>query len=1306
MARFQLLQSGSPSEKSSGFLTKDVLLGTVHYPPASGQILAFQAKPAQVYRLVNAQDQSLVKGQRLTRLGDNLIIEVNGTEILSLQGFFENPTHPAPEHTLADVAPPTGAKYLFDAELPHSAAHGLIDASSGQGGAGLLWSPGMKVPASIEPMAHGWVPMAALGSGSGMSATAWAGGGAMVASGLDAVTSTLLSNAQKTPSITAITGNILQGVVTLGDVSNGHDLVIDVYSIDKDGTSSFLQFNTKVNSSGAYSVNLGSYTGAVRLVVKSTGTNADYLDEATGKPVNLSTTISALAVVSGTGAQVTVNLTPLTHLAYLANTKPSVDNIAQVNQAMGKAFGLDDILSTPVVATTNDQYLSSTSSAGKAYGAVLAALSGLDTQTKSTETSLKTMSQNISIASDGSGAVTATLNNVAKAKLLDGASVADAQKPAELTRQITTLISATGQSEAIAKFSAYADSNSNPAPQLADYATAGVTGVNANNLAAVNANIDAATKTSSDSLSKVQALVNDANLILTKVSLSNTSLNENTVVGNGIDVGTVAVNDPDGNGNQGLLYSLSGTDAASFSLVGNKLQYKGSTPVYQSKSSYNIIISSTDGDITKAQAFTITVNQVKKDALVLTSGATGKVAENAATSSPIYSAAAANQDGTAATNGVVYSLKPNSGDVDLLNMDRSTGVVTLKTSADHESGKTSYRFTVVATKGELSAEQAVTVSVTDVNEAPVITASSKTFSVWGGGQTVTLLATDPDDTGSRVDDRFWSSQTTGNNLSIAANGQVTVAPFQFQTGESVSQTMTATVADRSAGGLTDSATITVSIKPFAVFNGAQQVGVFDTLEAAVAAALEGQTVKIAAGDYKLQSEIKITKAIKIEGLDSNTSDATQSVVITNTGGARTFVVGSSIAGTVSISGISVKGGTEAVSVDGAVQDTDLTGLSITNSTFSGQQNAGLVIGLNNPASSLGTLTVSGVVFDQSAANISKNTDGRSAAGIMMWGFDGQATIRDTTIKGSTSTTSASPWYGIHIQGAENNQLAGTAPYASSHAWYGSGPALAGGANGTIALSNIKVVGGFAKSGMAIYNYSDISGISGSAIDLTASGSGWDQVLTVNGIKANYSVAGWGLNLSALQKTQLGGEASSQGAANSTITGSANNDHIVDSVGGNDLLIGGLGNDVLNGGDGQDAALLFSSPTAFRFDATAMTMYLTSQDGTDTLLNMEQVLVVNGSTKDQTTYWMHPFLNLPQDPKTRTTQLADNLKPGDVVVFGGAKDITLEDALTISSEKATFWGNDTVTVRYTADQAPTDTQRASLIALGVDDFKVL
>ena len=1271
-------------------------------------MLGFKAKPAQVYRLVNAQDQSLVKGQRLTRMGDNLIIEVNGTEIVSLQGFFENPTHPAhpaPETTSADVQAPASAKYIFDAELPNS-AYGLIDASSGQSDAGLVWSPGMAVPASVDPMAFGLGSMAALGSGSGVSASTWTGGVAMVATGLDALISTVLYNTQKSSPTTNKTDNILRGLVTLGDVVNGNDLAIDILAIDKDATTSYLKVNIKLDASGAYSVNLGTYAGAIRLVVKSTGANADYLDEATGKQVNLSTTISALAVVSGTGADLTVNLTPLTHLAYLANNKPSVDNIAQVNQAVGKAFGIDDILATPVVATTNDQYNSSTSSAGKTYGSVLAALSGLDTQTQSTEISLQTIAQNMSISTDSSGTTRATLNNLVKSKLLDGAKIADAQTPADLTSQIMVAISATAQLEAIAKISAYADSNSNNAPLLADYVTAGVTGVNANNLTAVNANVDVAQKASADSLSEIQALVNDVNLILTKVTLSNATLTENTVVGNGIDVGTVDVNDPDGNGNKGLLLSLSGTDAPSFSLVGYKLQYKGSTPSYASKSTYSITISSTDGDVTKAQAFTIGVNPLKNKSLVLTSGADGKVAENAATSSPIYSAATANEDGTAVTNGVVYSLKPSSGDVDLLNMDISTGVVTLKTSANYESGKTSYIFTVVATKGELSAEQAVTVSVTDINEAPVITASSKTLSAWGGGQTVTLLATDPDDTSQHVDDRFWSSQTTGNNLSIAANGQVTVAPLQFKTGESVSQTMTATVADRSSGGLTDSATITVSIKPFAVFNGAVQLGAFDTLQAAVNAAQEGQTVKIAAGNYNLQSEIQITKAIKIEGLDSDTSDATQSVVITNSGGVRTFVVGSSIAGTVSISGISVKGGTEAVSVDGAIQDTDLTGLSITNSTFSGQQNAGLVIGLSNPASSLGTLTVSGVVFDQSAANISKNTDGHSAAGIMMFGFDGQATIKDTTIKGGTSTSTASPWYGIQIQGADNNQLAGTAPYDSSHVWYGGGPALAGGANGSIALSNIKVVGGFAKSGMAIYNYSDISGISGSGIDLTASGSGLDQVLTVNGIKASYSVAGWGLGLSASQHTQLGGEVSSQGKANNTITGSVNNDYIVDIVGRSDVLIGGLGDDVLNGGDGQDAALLFSSPTAFRFDATAMTMSLTSQDGTDTLLNMEQVLVVNGSYQVQATFWMHPFLNLSQDPKTRTTQLTDNLRQGDVVVFGGAKDITLEDALTISTEKATIWGKDTVTVRYSADQAPTDAQRASLIALGVDDFKVL
>jgi hypothetical protein len=61
---------------------------------------------------------------------------------------------------------------------------------------------------------------------------------------------------------------------------------------------------------------------------------------------------------------------------------------------------------------------------------------------------------------------------------------------------------------ALAKITAYADNPSNPAPSVKDYADAGVTGVDQNNLTAVNARVDGATKAGADTVVEVQALAN------------------------------------------------------------------------------------------------------------------------------------------------------------------------------------------------------------------------------------------------------------------------------------------------------------------------------------------------------------------------------------------------------------------------------------------------------------------------------------------------------------------------------------------------------------------------------------------------------------------------------------------------------------------------------------------------------------------------------------------------------------------------------------------------------------------------------
>jgi hypothetical protein len=1305
MASFQLLQSDVPTAQSQGSAGKDVLLGQVQHTPTSRQSLAVEAQPNKVYRLVNAQDQSLVKGQRLLRKGKALVIEVEGAEVANLQGFFDQPATPpstAKAAASANLEAKTGAQYVFEAELPNN-AYGLVEASSGSGTSGLIWAPGMAVPASASPVAFGLTPLAALGGAGGVATGTVLAGTVVAAAAVNATNN-------KT-STTASKDNIVEGKATFGDALKDNDLLVDAYAIDKDGKSTLLKAGAEVDSTGTFRINVGSYNGAIRLEIRSKGDAPDYTDEATGKAVNLSTTIMALAVVSGSSAAITVNLTPLTHLAYLANTTPTVDNIAKVNQAVGKAFGVDDILATPVIATTNQQFTTSTSTAGKAYGAVLAALSGLDTQTQSTKATLETIAKTLSITTDSNGATTGSLNDLGKAKLLDGAKVADEQTSADLTSQIISLVKATPQADALTKIAAYADSKANATPEASDYTTAGVTGVNGANLAAINTKVDAATKTTADDLTEVQKLVNAVNKSLTQIALSANTIDENSVVGTGVQVGTFSVNDPDANSNTGLTLNLGGTDAASFALDGNKLIFKGSALDFEIKSTYNITITSTDGDVIQTQEFTINVSDVNDNTPVITSAATNEVNENLAAGSAIYTATGTDADGTPANQAVVYSLKESTGDAALLNIDAKTGTVSLKSGSTNFEGKASYTFTVVATNAgtgaTLTAEKAVRVSVTDVNEAPTISANSKTFSVWGGGQTVTLVATDLDDAVLPVDEKYWTGQNAGGNLTISTDGKLTVAPFNFQNGTSTTQTLSATVADRSTGGLSDSATISVSIKPFAVFRGDIQIGVFDTLQAAIDAAQEGQTVKIAAGNYLLQSEIQITKAIHIAGMDGDLTDTSQSVVITNSEGTRSFVVASSIAGTVSFSGIHVKGGSAAITVDGSSQDTDLSGLDITNSTFTGQQNAGLVINLKNPESSLGRLNVSGAVFDQSSVT-SQNKVGHDASGIQMLGFDGQATLSDVNFKGGTTKSFLdSPRYGIQIQGGSYESTSSSATYS-----------LAGGEKGSVQLTDIKVEGDFSIAGIAVNNYKDISGVSGSNVDLRgATSRPFKSLVEVFDIGSSFSLKEWGLQLNSDQFVALGADLNAPGiridgtTVNDNMGGSSNNDTLFGQQ-GNDFLYGGKGDDQLDGGEGTDTAAYFSSmPTAFSFDDETGLMTLVSEDGKDVLNGVERVInFTPGPTSNiaiaTSTYVMLPFLDISEDSTERLDQIETLINSGNILVRGGSLLISLPEARAILTKGAKFWSGDNITLQLTKNDLTSATDLQALRQMGVDTFKML
>ena len=193
-----------------------------------------------------------------------------------------------------------------------------------------------------------------------------------------------------------------------------------------------------------------------------------------------------------------------------------------------------------------------------------------------------------------------------------------------------------------------------------------------------------------------------------------------------------------------IRYSLSGNDAHFFDIdvQTGQLTAKSDTVFdhESGKTEYELTILATtyhlvdglaqpasyDGkELVTELAISITVTDINEIAPIITSGASGsELLDNieVGTSAAIYEAT-----GTYDATPIVWSLKDNnSDDAGLFNIDAS-GVVTFKqaTTPDHDSGKTSYSFTVIATSGDFITERAVTIAVTDLNDnAPVITSNS------------------------------------------------------------------------------------------------------------------------------------------------------------------------------------------------------------------------------------------------------------------------------------------------------------------------------------------------------------------------------------------------------------------------------------------------------------------------------------------------------------------------------------------------------------------------------------------------------
>ncbi len=203
----------------------------------------------------------------------------------------------------------------------------------------------------------------------------------------------------------------------------------------------------------------------------------------------------------------------------------------------------------------------------------------------------------------------------------------------------------------------------------------------------------------------------------------------------------------------GLTWSLSGTDDGAFELTGSgssRTLAFDDPPNYEVKSSYAVIVEVASGSESDSRTVTVNVEDVNEPP-VISGPASKSVPEN---TTPVATYTATDPEG----HSVTWRMATGGG---TFSIGGSSGVLAFKSAKDYEA-LSSYTFTgtIRATDSgspEASSTQAVTATVTNVDEPGTVTLSSGSPYV---GDQLTATLTDPDK-GIRQPTWSWTSEGAG-----------------------------------------------------------------------------------------------------------------------------------------------------------------------------------------------------------------------------------------------------------------------------------------------------------------------------------------------------------------------------------------------------------------------------------------------------------------------------------------------------------------------------------------------------------------
>ena len=434
----------------------------------------------QHIQLATDEQLSLLQGDKVSiaQSGNNLLLRNQKGEVVTLDNFYNGNGSIAENlYSVMDkdtettrFVSPTSASPRTTYSPSHTLAfETALKGDMAGNGAAMVTDNLLTAPNTIDNMAATAVPSGAVTTQASANATSHATAGSastgsmfggLATGGLVGISGVILvptaigvlalsgssgGSASAASSLLTIS-NTVNGLVSLGAVLSNNGLNVELYQ--SNGTT--LLGTATVDNSGRYSLNVGSYSGVVFAKLHTTDSRVVYLDEATGDQKSLFIAMLSMGTIPTTAGvnTVTLNITPLTTVAALrsgltANNAAITLTATQVdanNGFVAGAFGLGsnaNVSTFDVQATLNAD--GTPNANANAYGKVLAALSGMDKITGSTQATILQLAAGLTLSADNSRIV---LGNDVQNTLLSGAFVAqqNTKNPQDVLTQLQTTL--------------------------------------------------------------------------------------------------------------------------------------------------------------------------------------------------------------------------------------------------------------------------------------------------------------------------------------------------------------------------------------------------------------------------------------------------------------------------------------------------------------------------------------------------------------------------------------------------------------------------------------------------------------------------------------------------------------------------------------------------------------------------------------------------------------------------------------------------------------------------------------------------